>query len=93
MTGGVFIAPPYITNQLLVYRTKTTIKNVGTISLACSTQILIKFKLIGRKENVLFNDALNTFYLMVIWCHTYGKGLLRLRGRKHAAATWDTLSD
>ena len=24
--------------------------------------------------NVLFNDALNTFYFTVIWRHTYGKG-------------------
>ena len=32
----------------------------------------------GRKEgNVLFNDALNTFYFMVIWCRTYGKEPLR----------------
>ena len=28
------------------------------------------------KGNVLFNDALNTFYL-VIWCQIYGKGPLR----------------
>ena len=28
-----------------------------------------------RKErNVLFNDALNTFYFTVIWRQTYGKG-------------------
>ena len=27
-----------------------------------------------RKEgNVLFNDTLNTFYFMVIWCRAYGK--------------------
>ena len=32
----------------------------------------------GRKEgNVLFNDALNTFYFTVIWRRTYGKGPLR----------------
>ena len=32
----------------------------------------------GRKEvNVLFNDALNTFYFMVIWRQTYVKGPLR----------------
>ena len=32
----------------------------------------------GRKEgNVLFNDALNTFYITVIWRRTYGKGPLR----------------
>ena len=32
----------------------------------------------GRKEgNVLFNDALNTFYFTVIWHRTYGKGSLR----------------
>ena len=29
-----------------------------------------------KKGNVLFNDALNTFYL-VIWHRTYGKGPLR----------------
>ena len=47
-----------------------------------------------RKEgNVLFNDALNTFYFTVIWRHTYGKGPLRFRGRKPAAATWATLSE
>ena len=55
----------------------------------------------GRKENVLFNDALNTFYIsyflykfklfMVIWRRTYGKGLLRQRERKPAAATWAIL--
>ena len=27
--------------------------------------------------NVLFNDALNTFYFTVIWRQTYGKGPLR----------------
>ena len=33
---------------------------------------------IGRKKgNVLFNDALNTFYFTVIWCRTYGKGAFR----------------
>ena len=32
----------------------------------------------GRKEgNVLFNNALNTFYFTVIWRRTYGKGPLR----------------
>ena len=32
----------------------------------------------GRKEgNVLFNNALNTFYFMAIWRRTYGKGPLR----------------
>ena len=32
----------------------------------------------GRNEgNVLFNDALNTFYFTVIWRRTYGKGPLR----------------
>ena len=30
--------------------------------------------LYGKKErNVLFNDVLNTFSFMVIWCWTYGK--------------------
>ena len=33
---------------------------------------------VTRKEgNVLFNDALNTFYLTVMWRRTYGKGPLR----------------
>ena len=32
----------------------------------------------GRKEgNVLFNDALNTFYFTVIWRRTYDIGPLR----------------
>ena len=47
----------------------------------------------GRKEgNVLFNDALNTFYLRL-----YGVGhILKYHldsERKHAATTWATLSD
>ena len=28
----------------------------------------------NKEGNVLFNDALNTFYFIVIWCRTYGKG-------------------
>ena len=47
----------------------------------------------GRKEgNVLFNDALNTFYLRL-----YGVGhIVKYHSdseRKPAAATWATLSD
>ena len=47
----------------------------------------------GRKEgNVLFNDALNTFYLQL-----YGVGhMVKYHSdseRKPAAATWATLSD
>ena len=35
----------------------------------------------GQKEgNVLFNDALNTFYFTVIWRRTHGKGPLSERG-------------
>ena len=30
----------------------------------------------GKEENVIFNDALNTFYLD-IWCQTYVKGPFR----------------
>ena len=30
-----------------------------------------------KEGNVLFNDALNTFYFTVIWHQTYGKGPLR----------------
>ena len=33
--------------------------------------------LIRKEGNVLFNDALNTFYFTVIWRRTYGKGPLR----------------
>ena len=43
---------------------------------------------IGRKEgNVLFNDTLNTFYL-VIWRQTYGKGPLRKREETRCHPTW-----
>ena len=47
----------------------------------------------GRKEgNILFNDALNTFYLRL-----YGVGhMVKYHSdseRKPAAATWATLSD
>ena len=45
-----------------------------------------------RKEgNVLFNDALNTFYLRLYGVR-HGNGQLRYE-RKPAAATWATLSD
>ena len=44
------------------------------------------------KGSVLFNDTLNTFYL-VIWRQTYGKGPFRYRERKPVAATWASLSD
>ena len=37
--------------------------------------------------NILFNDALNTFYLRLYGVGTYGKGPLRKRDRKPAAAT------
>ena len=32
-----------------------------------------------RKGNVLFNNALNIFYLLVMWRPTYGKGTLSER--------------
>ena len=36
------------------------------------------YTVIWKEEgNVLFNDALNTFYFTVIWNQTYGKGPLR----------------
>ena len=36
--------------------------------------IIIIIIIIGRKEgNVLFNDALNTFYFTVIWRRLYGE--------------------
>ena len=51
--------------------------------------------LIGRKEgNVLFNDALNTFYLRLYYGvrHMVKDHSNSERG-KPAAATWATLSD
>ena len=45
-------------------------------------------------KEVLFNDALNTFYLRFInMVQAYDKGPLRYQERKPAAATWATLSD
>ena len=34
------------------------------------------------EENVLFNDALNSFHFTVVWRRTYGKGLFRLQDMK-----------
>ena len=48
---------------------------------------------VGKEVYVLFKDALNTFFLMVIWHRTYSKGLFREQESKPAAATWATLSD
>ena len=45
---------------------------------------------IGKEGNVLFNDALNTFYLRLYGVR-HGKGPFRCRERKPAAATWATL--
>ena len=46
-----------------------------------------------NEGNVLFNDALNTLF-MVMWRHTYGKEPHRQRERKPTAATtWATLND
>ena len=39
-----------------------------------------------KEENILFNDALNTFYLRLY-------GVIQIAERKPAAATWATLSD
>ena len=53
-------------------------QGIATVSLPHSMQDgAMSHKCKGRKEgNVLFNDALNTFYLC-IWCWAYGKGPLR----------------
>ena len=56
------------------------------------------FVYVGRKEeNVLFNDALNTFYLKKLQLfgirhNIYDKGPFRLLERNPAATTWATLS-
>ena len=48
--------------------------NKGTVL----SLVLLLYQKEGRKEMfILFNDALNTFYFMVIWRHTYDKGPLR----------------
>ena len=48
--------------------------------------------ILKKKINVLFNDTQHIL-VTVIWRQTYGKGPLRLRERKPAAATGATLSD
>ena len=51
---------------------------VSTYHSLCYTSRGARNSSMGRKEgNVLFNDALNTFYFTVIWHWTYGKGPLR----------------
>ena len=55
------------------------IVNCGTFeaNILCCMYLLSIHGHIKRKEgNVLFNDVLNTFF-MVIWHQTYGKGPLR----------------
>ena len=44
--------------------------------------------LVMEDVNVLFNEALNTFYFMVIWRRT-----IQIVREEPAAATWATLSD
>ena len=55
-------------------------QNVVDIMLSCQVSINDDhwaLRTPGRKEgNVLFNDALNTFYFMVMWHRTYDKGPL-----------------
>ena len=53
--------------------------DVDLIGISNVLRVSQKWSLIqGRKEgNILFNDALNTFYFTVIWRRTYGKGPLR----------------
>ena len=42
-----------------------------------STHFIYEREREREKKNVLFNDALNTFYFTVIWRRTYGKGPIR----------------
>ena len=46
----------------------------------------------GRKE-MFYLTTHSTHFIYGYMAHTYGKGPLRLRGRKPAAATWATFSD
>ena len=46
-----------------------------------------------KEGNVLFNDALNTFYLRLYGVRHMVKDNSDSEGRKLAAATWATLSD
>ena len=50
------------------------VKDIGK---ALEKWILDKTRIKRKEGNVLFNDALNTFYFTVIWRRTYGKGSLR----------------
>ena len=55
---------------------------------------LVNTRCFLKNGNVLFNDAFNTFLFTGVWRRTYGKGPLRKRERKPAAAnTWTTISD
>ena len=58
--------------------------NIMMMKVMITMMILVVVVVVVRKDgNVLFNDTLNTFYL-VIGYQAYGKGPL---------ATWATLSD
>ena len=48
---------------------------------------------IWKEGNVLFNDALNTFYLRLYGVRHMVKDHSAKRERKPAAATWVSLSD
>ena len=59
-----------------------------------TTHVHITIPIKGRKEgNVLFNNALNTFYLRLYGVRHMVKDHLRFGMRKPAAATWASLSD
>ena len=47
----------------------------------------------GKERKCFIYRCTQHILFTVIWRHTYGKGPLRLRGRKPAAATWATLFD
>ena len=58
------------------------------------SEVCSSITFIGRKEgNVLFNDALNTFYLRLYGDIHMVKYHSDYRVRKPAAATWATLSN
>ena len=57
------------------------------IAIGIQRKGIFSFYKIGKEGNVLFNDALDTFYL-VVWHQVYGsKGSPRQLERKTAAAT------
>ena len=70
----------YLTDEVAERLRRWTANPLGSARVG-SNPILVEFfpcyGIIWKEGEVLFNDALNTFYFTVIWRPTYGKELLR----------------